>query len=193
MSQATSSPRWTERRVGDRSIWVGDGLYSKTMIDMVFKLFSGFPYYRIDTDRPDTTFLHLRHEWDVSKLPTHPLLSALLAPMTAAVEERYAAYEPTLWRAYALDQTYGDVASLHTDSPTGVTALYYANAVWEPEWDGETMFYDGDEAVAAVAPRPGRVTLFPADMGHRSGTPSRVCEAARRAGVFKFKTKARVP
>lgn len=56
------------------------------------------------------------------------------------------------------------------------------------EWHGETLFYARDEAVSAVTPLPGRLALFPTDIFHRSGMPSRLCLATRLTVAFKFTT-----
>ena len=55
---------------------------------------------------------------------------------------------------------------------------------------GETIFYDhAGEPHTAVAPRPGRVLVFPADVVHRGGVPSRKCFSARLSVAFKFQNE----
>jgi SM-20-related protein len=88
---------------------------------------------------------------------------------------------------YANNHGYGDHQHVHNDNDTGVTVLYYANAEWNDDWHGETVLYDRDrEAHFVVAPRPGRLLMFPAWINHRGGTPSRTCFQRRVAVVFKF-------
>ena len=75
----------------------------------------------------------------------------------------------------------------HHDITPGMTWLYYSNPVWEPNWMGETTFYDSDqEPIYAVFPKPGRVVVFAGDILHRGGVPSRECVEARRSVAFKF-------
>lgn len=84
---------------------------------------------------------------------------------------------------------YGDLQFPHTDGPPGsVTALVFANKVWEPKWMGETIFYEApDEPTIAVAPRPGRVVIFDGDILHRGGVPQRECFQPRLSFALKFR------
>jgi Rps23 Pro-64 3,4-dihydroxylase Tpa1-like proline 4-hydroxylase len=111
-----------------------------------------------------------------------------------AIERLLARYFPgerfSIDRLYCNNNVYGDMARPHRDSPAGsadVTALLYANPKWRPEWGGETIFYDRhQDAVACVAPRPGRVALFRSAIAHRNGVPSRECYEPRLVLALKF-------
>ena len=95
-----------------------------------------------------------------------------------------------LARVHCNNQPYGDLQRPHVDIPQGVTALYFANAEWQRDWQGELIFYDrNDEPLQAVAPRPGRVVIFPGDLLHRGGVPSRVCFQPRLSVAFKFASR----
>ena len=193
MPEGDTEPTWVERRAGDRSIWVSDDLISAPLVKIVYRIVAALPHTRTDYDTEGSTFLHLKHEWKLDQLSENPALRAIRDAIVAAVDRRYGEYKPMLNRAHANDQTFGDILSAHTDLQPGVTAIYYANDAWEQAWDGETMFYADGEAVTAVAPRPGRVVIFPADVVHRSGYPSRACPTTRRTIAFKFKTATDVP
>jgi SM-20-related protein len=64
---------------------------------------------------------------------------------------------------------------VHTH-PDQTVLLYYANLQWQPEWAGETLFFDerGREVVYASAYRPGRVIVFDGHVPHAIRTQSAV-------------------
>lgn len=91
-------------------------------------------------------------------------------------------------------QSYGDFQIPHTDIANGLTVLYIVNNKWLEEWHGETVFYDQDrEPIHIVAPKPGRLLVFPGDILHRGGSPSRKCFEQRLSVAFKFKLGKRDP
>ncbi len=86
--------------------------------------------------------------------------------------------------------SYGDVCFTHVDfyrTRPGITALIFANDIWEKDWGGEIMFFKkNDEAVYAITPKPGRLLLFHGFLKHRGGVPSRHCYEARKTFVLKY-------
>lgn len=93
-------------------------------------------------------------------------------------------------RAYANAHTYGVEGYMHrdTDDPDNYfTTLYYAHPKWQPNWAGETVFFDEDcrTIVKSVYPQPGRVAMFPGYMLHRAQGPSRECAELRLSVVLK--------
>jgi hypothetical protein len=48
------------------------------------------------------------------------------------------------------------------------------------------LFERSQDAHHAVAPRPGRLLMFPSNILHRGGTPSRTCVERRLVMVLKF-------
>ena len=92
-----------------------------------------------------------------------------------------------LARVHSNLHLYGDLQFPHLDLKGGVTAVYFANPEWEEKWQGETIFYDDRrEPLYALAPRPGRLAVFQADILHRAGVPSRECFRPRISVAFKF-------
>jgi len=76
-------------------------------------------------------------------------------------------------RAWILCAENGTKYIYHTDDGMGaITMLYYMNTFWHPEWGGETMFCNNiGEPEIAVACKPNRVVIFPANLLHKpSGT-----------------------
>jgi len=92
-------------------------------------------------------------------------------------------------RIHAYSVGYGDVQLPHEDVECGegITAVYFGNLYWKDEWMSEMIFCDKTrEPVIAVRPRPGRMVIFPAQMTHRAGVPSRLCTEPRFSVVFKY-------
>jgi SM-20-related protein len=94
-----------------------------------------------------------------------------------------------LVRAYANGHTFGSDGHLHTDStsPGHFTSIYYAHPRWEPNWGGETVFFDANQVdvVKAVHPLPGRLVHFNGNISHAARSPTRDCPALRSVVVLK--------
>jgi hypothetical protein len=68
-----------------------------------------------------------------------------------------------------------------------VTALYYANSQWHPDWGGETIYYNDDEdAELAVLPRLGRLVIARGAILHRGTVPTRICYEERYTLAYKL-------
>ncbi len=78
--------------------------------------------------------------------------------------------------------------------PVVVTSSDLSDANTKENWNsrlckGETAFYsDEDEPLHVVAPRPGRVIIFDANIRHRAGAPDRECFRPRITVALKFKS-----
>lgn len=86
-------------------------------------------------------------------------------------------------------KTYGDYVNGEPGKPLFVSAIVYANSVWDEErWGGETHFMDVTSGVGAlVTPRPGRVVLMDQDVTHRVSPPTRAANGrARYSFVYKL-------
>jgi SM-20-related protein len=99
----------------------------------------------------------------------------------------------TLLRCYANGQPYGAEGTIHTDSvsASSYTSIYYPHDKWHPNWGGETVFFDREQAdiIASVYPRPGRLVVFRGTTPHVVRGVSRTCPALRI--TLMFKTEAR--
>jgi SM-20-related protein len=95
----------------------------------------------------------------------------------------------TLVRCYANGLQYGSDGTVHTDSvvQTSYTSVYYPHAQWNPDWGGETMFYDlaKTEILGCSYPKPGRLVCFPGTVPHRAAGVSRTCPVLRVTLMFK--------
>jgi len=91
----------------------------------------------------------------------------------------------TVERSYINFATMETVDFIHcdclADDTKQYTLLHYANWCWDPNWHGETVFYDdqGRDVVAAVTLKPGRVVFFNGNIPHSAIAPSRIAPYAR--------------
>jgi SM-20-related protein len=101
----------------------------------------------------------------------------------------------TLIRSYANGLQYGSDGTLHTDSvvPWSYTCVYYPHETWDPNWAGETMFFNESrtEVVGVSHPRPNRMCVFPGTVQHVARGVSRTCPVLRI--TLMFKTEFRSP
>ena len=93
-------------------------------------------------------------------------------------------------RAYVNCSVYGDSYYLHRDCAAqepNVTALYYANPEWQPDWGGEIIYYnDEEDAELAITPRPGRLVIARGAVLHRGNVPARNCSEERYTLAYKL-------
>lgn len=94
-----------------------------------------------------------------------------------------------LVRCYANGHPYGSEGTVHIDtrSETGHTAIYYPHLSWEPNWGGETVFFNDDrsDVIAAVYPKPNRLLTFAGAIPHVARGVSRLCPQMRVTLMFK--------
>jgi AraC-like DNA-binding protein len=94
-------------------------------------------------------------------------------------------------RQYANGHTFGQGGSIHTDDRREgcFTLLYYPMAQWEPAWEGETAFYQNQQAFKTITPKPNRAVLFDARIPHVGRAPSRACTALCISMAYKLITE----
>jgi SM-20-related protein len=94
-----------------------------------------------------------------------------------------------LSRCYANGMPSGVEGALHLDSnvDTHLTTIYYPHLSWHPNFGGETVFFDqtGSDIIAAVYPRPNRITIFPGTIPHVARPVSRQGPDLRITLMFK--------
>lgn len=179
------------QRSGDidgRPIVVVDGLLSMDQVAEYERALAGTAFVRSESAKPDTA--HIKHF--VAEMPLANLRQLALLPLTLSAlapfsrnGERWQAY-----RAYTNLAVYGDLLISHTDCLPGnleLTALWYLNAQWDPEWGGETLFFSDDgDARFVVSPRPGRLVVFDGTIRHVGRPPNRNCHASRYTFAIKL-------
>lgn len=103
--------------------------------------------------------------------------------------EAIAGHPLRIVRVYANGHTYGLGGQPHVDDPRDgtVTLLYYPMLAWRPEWEGETLWFDGGgNVIAGVAPAPNRAVLFDSRLLHAGRAPSRYCGGLRVTIAYKL-------
>jgi SM-20-related protein len=180
--------------VGDRSIFVLDHLFDAPFVEMMYHFMNRLPFGLSDYDTEETKAIrHWKHEFDLENLPSLPLLVELRSRVVDISDELYPLNRIVLKRMHCNMHLYGDMQNPHTDTDLagGVTALYFANPVWEMNWMGETVFCSSTgEPLHCVIPKPGRLVVFNGDILHRGGVPSRYCFEPRISVAFKFLSSA---
>ena len=87
--------------------------------------------------------------------------------------------------------SFGDALLTHVDAlPNAreLTALWFLCESWDPEWGGETLFYDANsDAQIAVSPKPGRLLLFDGAIRHAGKPPNRNCPVGRYTFAIKLR------
>jgi hypothetical protein len=129
----------------------------------------GLPFWKMDLDG-DAAITAL---WNRAKAPCEKITGQKLA----------------VARQYANGHTYGQGGQPHVDDerPGTFTLLYYPMAQWRPEWEGETLFYDGrGEVIGGVKPAPNRAVLFDSRIPHSGRAPSRACPGLRVTLAYKL-------
>ena len=178
-------------RVEGREVAVFDALLPGTDIARYVELLRRAPFTRTEMARPDTAeYRHWVSEMALAGMMQLPLWPATDAAVRAMRPDRR--YRP--YRAYTNYAAYGDMLFTHTDclpDQDELTALWFLCETWDPEWGGETLFFDSQvDAQAVVAPRPGRLVIFDAAIRHAGKPPNRICYAPR----FTFAVKLeRIP
>ena len=120
--------------------------------------------------------------------------SRLHSKLLVEIESRYCCAMVATKRIYITESRYGENTLIHADwwegkkeSDLGITAIFFLNPVWKREWEGELLFFNNArEALHCVAPKPGRLALFPSNALHRGGVPSRLFYDTRRTLVVMF-------
>lgn len=171
---------------GEREVLVIDGLFSKALVNDTYAVLSKLQYGLKDSDSDEKSYSrHWIREINKDKVEDYEVL----ATIAAVVKASYPKESFRLRRVHSNLHMYGDLQFPHRDCPPrgGVTALYYANPQWNPDWMAETVFYaPNGEARFMVAPKPGRLVIFDGRIVHRGGVPTRECFTPRISVAFKF-------
>lgn len=114
---------------------------------------------------------------------------AALLPIWEQVNNEFFGGQAKLVRCYANRHTFGTEGYIHTDTQRkeDQTCVVYMDKVWEPDWGGETAFYDENitEIVKATLPKFGRIVVFAGDIPHCAKPVSRICPKVRTTLMFK--------
>jgi Rps23 Pro-64 3,4-dihydroxylase Tpa1-like proline 4-hydroxylase len=177
-----------EGRVEGREIRVFDDLVEHPVIEQIAAALDKNAFTRSEIARPDT--IEYRH-WarDITTESTRKL-PIYQATMDAAGTFAGPGESFSLYRSYCNYAAFGDMLFIHTDCKPDareLTALWFIAPKWDPEWGGETLFFNDDlDAEFVVSPRPGRVVIFDGAIPHVGRPPNRICFAPRYTYAMKF-------
>ncbi len=169
-----------------REIFVCDNMIDPMLVNQVGALVRTLRYIRKEKSRPGVPGLAAVSDIAAAKIATDPFLSRL-RQIVGQVMPGEGFFDQ---RAYVNCSVYGDNYYLHRDcdpSERHVTALYYANLQWQPDWGGETIYYnDAEDIELAVQPRPGRLVIARGAILHRGSVPTRICYEERYTIAYKL-------
>jgi len=108
-------------------------------------------------------------------------------PLIWNIWERINVHGNKLIRIYSNAYTYGTEGAIHKDSdnPNSKTHMIYINEVWNKDWAGETCFFENDDILGAILPKPGRFIEFPGTIEHAARSVSKFCPVVRKVLVYK--------
>jgi SM-20-related protein len=173
--------------VEGRDIFVFDGLVPDEDLSAYVGALAAAPFTRTEIAREETA----EHKHWVNEMP---LANVTRLPLWAPTERAIAyarpgeCYRPL--RAYTNYTAFGDMLYTHVDcrpDQRQLTALWYLSTHWEPEWGGETMFFDASgDAMFCASPKPGRLVIFDGAIFHVGRPPSRICYTPRYSFAIKL-------
>lgn len=128
--------------------------------------------------------------------PTHWVTElSMNSPEVATIVSAFSPLEPFsaiqqlhMYRVYCNAHVSSDLPLPHVDSKHEGerTILYYGNSEWKPEFAGETVFFENDEIVRSILPRPGRIVLFDSTVKHCARVQTRQFTGLRLTVAFKY-------
>ncbi len=172
--------------IGGREIFVCDGTVDPLMMQRVGALVKSMHYVRTEKSRAGVPGYVAVCDIAQETIAGDPFLRHLRQMVeTLLPNEQF-----TDQRAYVNCSVYGDAYYIHRDCAPHerhVTALYYANLEWQPDWGGETIYYNDDEdSEFAISPRPGRLVIARGALLHRGNVPMRNCYEERYTLAYKL-------
>lgn len=172
--------------ISGRDVFICDNVIDPATVKQVNEGVRTLSYVRKEKSRLDVPGMAPVSDIPLEKIPDDPFLRML----RRLVEQAFPGEEFSDQRAYVNCSTYGDGYYMHRDCPVHedhVTALYYANLEWQPDWGGETIYYnDEEEPEIIVMPRPGRLVIARGAALHRGNVPTRVCYEQRYTLAYKL-------
>lgn len=181
-----TKPKIRKSMVSGRELFICDGVIDPITMQQIGALVRTMHYQRTEKSRADVPGLVAACDIALETIPN----DAFLRSLRQMVESLFPNEQFTDQRAYVNCSVYGDAYYMHRDCPAQfrhVTALYYANLEWKPDWGGETIYYNDDEdAEYAILPRPGRLVIARGAILHRGNVPTRSCHEERYSLAYKL-------
>jgi len=181
-----SEPKIRKSMVSGRELYICDGMVEPIMLQQIGNLVRTMHYVRSEKSRAGVPGLVAVCDIAAETIASDTFLRGLRKTMERLFPEE----QFTDQRAYVNCSVYGDSYYIHRDClahERHVTALYYANLEWQPDWGGETIYYnDEEDAQFAISPRPGRLVIARGAILHRGNVPSRNCYEERYTLAYKL-------
>ena len=181
-----TEPKIRKAAISGREIFICDDVIDPSMVQQIGAEVSALPYVRTEKSHADVPGLVAVSDIAPEKIATNSFLRGL----RRLVEQAFPQEQFSDQRAYVNCSIYGDGYYMHRDCTVRephVTALYYANLEWRPDWGGETIYYnDEEEAEIVVMPRPGRLVIARGAILHRGNVPTRICYEQRYTLAYKL-------
>jgi SM-20-related protein len=185
---ASSEPTIRKSLISGRELFICDNIIEPMMVKQVGTLVRSLHYVRKEKSRPGVPGLAAVSDIPAERIAVDPFLRQIRQAVERIIpDERFSDQ-----RAYVNCSVHGDGYYAHRDCGLHehhVTALYYANLEWEPDWGGETIYFnDEEEAELAVLPRAGRLVIARGAILHRGNVPTRACYEERYTLAYKLKS-----
>ena len=181
-----TEPKIRKAVISGREIFICDGMIDPMMVKQIGAGVRSLPYVRKEKSRPDVPGLAAVSDIPPENVTADPFLRNL----RHLVEKAFPGEQFSDQRVYVNSSIHGDSYFMHRDCEPHlphVTALYYANLEWKPDWGGETIYYnDEEEAEIVVMPRPGRLVIARGAVLHRGTVPTRTCYEERYTLAYKL-------
>jgi len=183
---SSTEPKIRKSLVSGRELFICDNMVEPMMVKQVGALVRTLHYVRKEKSRQDVPGAAAVSDIPAEKVAIDPFLRGL----RQIVERLFPDEQFSDQRAYVNCSVYGDSYYAHRDCDAQeqhVTALYYANLEWKPDWGGETIYYNDDEdAELIIVPRPGRIVVARGAVLHRGCVPTRSCYEERYTLAYKL-------
>ncbi len=175
-----------EKKLNNQSVYIIDDFLDKEEIDAFFEYVKTLSFKKNERDDDDDEY----PIFSVDFQPDLFLRETFIGKKVQGLLQKLPINKKlTLYRSYINMSHYGDVEFPHYDcnkEREDITVLYYVNNLWNYKWGGETLFYKDKDPEIVVLPKPGRVVVFPGNIEHLGGTPSRVCKVSRLSLALKY-------
>jgi hypothetical protein len=182
----SAEPKIRKSLISGRELFVCENMVDPMMVKQIAALVRTLHYVRKEKSRPGVPGLAAVSDIPAERIAVDPFLCGL----RQTVERLFPDEQFADQRAYVNRSVYGDGYYVHRDCAPHerhVTALYYANLEWQPDWGGETIYYnDGEDAELAITPRPGRLVIARGAVLHRGNVPTRDCYEERYTLAYKL-------
>jgi len=183
MTQA--EPKIGRTLISGRELFICDNFIDPVMVQTIAGIVKTLRYQRKEKSRADVPVSAASADIADALLTSDPFFLRLKSVAQEMIGESLRDQ-----RAYVNSSVYGDMYYTHRDCSVHrqhVTALYYANLEWQPDWGGETIFYnDNEDAEVVVSPKPGRLVVARGAILHRGTVPTRACYEERYTIAYKM-------